>query len=89
MISWRFYDILPLPTSKGLTVTEQRQQKNPLIRAPFYGTQRRRRPVGGRKNHAEGGNAQTIPHAGGKSLLHLPTRYPAGTTARRSFKLRQ
>lgn len=31
----------------------------------------------------------TIPYAGGKSLLHLPTRYPAGTNdGRRGLKLR-
>lgn len=50
--------------------------------------QRGRRPMGGMKNHEVGDNARTIPHAGGKSLLHLPTRYPAGTTTQRSPKLR-
>ena len=44
--------------------------------------------MGGMKNHEVGGNARTIPHAGGKRLLPLPTRYPAGTTAQRSLKLR-
>ena len=31
---------------------------------------------------------QLLPDADGKSLLHLPTRYPAGTTTQRSPKLR-
>ena len=44
--------------------------------------------MGGMKNHEVGGNARTIPHAGGKSLLHLPPRYPVGTMAQRSLKLR-
>ena len=62
--------------------------KTHLLERRFCGTQQRRRPMGGRKNHAVGGNARTIPNAGGKSLLHLPTRYPAGAMTRRSLKLR-
>ena len=36
------------------------------LESRFCGAQRGRRPMDGMKNHAEGGNAQTIPHAGGK-----------------------
>ena len=63
--------------------------KTHLLERRFCGTQQRRRPMGGMKNHEVGGNARTIPHAGGKSLLHLSTRYPAETTTQRSPKLRQ
>lgn len=63
--------------------------KTHLLERAAFTAQRGRRPMGGMKNHEVGGNARTIPHAGGKSLLHLPTRYPAGTTAQRSLKLRQ